>query len=186
MAIITAAGLSGPYDQMTFNKNGSILTLKKISETDWLMFGDVVEGDSEGFGVGSPDSSNMWFMMYSDQVWQSFPFDGDVGIEGIELSTQVGTTRSVYFIPQDDVAMPPNPEEWFLRFDLRDDNGDYPGNTMIVRYGDGSEETYPLDTSYNFTEVVHRGGIVEMEIKSHQSGIPITGELYRLSWSAPY
>lgn len=53
MAIITAAGLSDLHNQRTFNKNGSVVTLKKISETDWLLFGDVAEGDSEGFGGGS-------------------------------------------------------------------------------------------------------------------------------------
>lgn len=49
MAIITAAGLSTADTGQVFNKNGSIVTLKKISETDWLLFGDVSEGDSEGF-----------------------------------------------------------------------------------------------------------------------------------------
>lgn len=52
MAIITAEGLSdnGNY----FNKNGSVLTLKKISETEWLLFGDVAEGESEGFPPTPP------------------------------------------------------------------------------------------------------------------------------------
>lgn len=49
MAIITSAGLSTPDTVPLFNKNGSIVTLKKISETDWLLFGDLAEGDSEGF-----------------------------------------------------------------------------------------------------------------------------------------
>lgn len=49
MAIITAAGLSDLYNQRAFNKNGSTVTLKKISETEWLLFGDLAEGDSEGF-----------------------------------------------------------------------------------------------------------------------------------------
>lgn len=49
MAIITAAGLSTPDIVPAFNRNGSVVTLKKISETDWLLFGDVAEGDSEGF-----------------------------------------------------------------------------------------------------------------------------------------
>lgn len=40
MAIITAAGLTDLYNQRTFNKNGSTVTLKKISETEWLLFGD--------------------------------------------------------------------------------------------------------------------------------------------------
>lgn len=50
MAIITAEGLSSSaIYHPAFNKNGSIVTLKKISETDWLLFGDLAEGDSEGF-----------------------------------------------------------------------------------------------------------------------------------------
>lgn len=49
MAIITAAGLTDLYNQRTFNKNGSTVTLKKISETEWLLFGDLAEGDSAGF-----------------------------------------------------------------------------------------------------------------------------------------
>lgn len=48
--IITAGGLASLNDPSTpFNKNGSVVTLKKISETDWLLFGDLAEGDSEGF-----------------------------------------------------------------------------------------------------------------------------------------
>lgn len=47
--IISAAGLVGPWGGSVFNKNGSIVTLKKISETDWLLFGDIAEGGSEGF-----------------------------------------------------------------------------------------------------------------------------------------
>lgn len=49
MTIITAAGLSDLHNQRAFNKNGSIVTLKKISETDWILFGDLAEGNSEGF-----------------------------------------------------------------------------------------------------------------------------------------
>lgn len=50
MAIITSAGSVNPItDFPLFNKNGSVVTLKKISETDWLLFGDVGEGDSQGF-----------------------------------------------------------------------------------------------------------------------------------------
>lgn len=61
MAIITAAGLSDLYNQRAFNKNGSTVTLKKISETDWLLFGDIAEGDSEGFTgdeLGEINSNN--------------------------------------------------------------------------------------------------------------------------------
>lgn len=53
MAIITSAGLTDLYNQRTFNKNGSTVTLKKISETEWILFGDLAEGDSEGFVVES-------------------------------------------------------------------------------------------------------------------------------------
>lgn len=50
MTIITAAGLADMNSYLApFNKNGSVVTLKKISETDWLLFGDIAEGDSEGF-----------------------------------------------------------------------------------------------------------------------------------------
>ena len=50
MAIITAEGLAIPGEGPVFNKNGSVVTLKKISETDWLLFGDLAEGNSTGFG----------------------------------------------------------------------------------------------------------------------------------------
>lgn len=51
--IITAAGLTDTINQRAFNKNGSTVTLKKISETEWLLFGDLAEGDSEGFVTNS-------------------------------------------------------------------------------------------------------------------------------------
>lgn len=54
MAIITSGDLSDLYNQRTFRANGSTVTLKKISETDWLLFGDIAEGDSEGFGDLTP------------------------------------------------------------------------------------------------------------------------------------
>ena len=322
MAIITSAGLTDLYNQRTFNKNGSTVTLKKISETEWFLFGDLAEGDSEGFGnpplfcesqpswdqagvafgvrMGEPfwadgdyplyinaffaydststrqqtggfttippegvdwmlmgwngdgglvvgikpldgfpivstgmevqielstdegvismeawretedhhyygadyerhveyapnktvcvqmlASSNPWFMVYSDQSGQGVLFDGDAGIEGIELSTQVDTTRSVFFRPQDGVVFPPRSGDW-LRFDLRDDNWDHPGNPMVLRYGDGTEDTYSMDSSFNFSGITSKGGLVEIEIMLLQSSIPITGELYRLNWSAPF
>lgn len=50
MTIITAGDTSDTVNQRTFRANGSTVTLKKISETDWLLFGDVAEGDSKGFG----------------------------------------------------------------------------------------------------------------------------------------
>jgi len=51
--IITAAGLTVTDAGLpVFRDNGSIVTLKKISEEDWLMFGDLAEGDSEGFVGG--------------------------------------------------------------------------------------------------------------------------------------
>jgi hypothetical protein len=53
MAIITAEGLAIPYEEPIFNGNGSVVTLKKISETDWLLFGDLAAGSSTGFG-GDP------------------------------------------------------------------------------------------------------------------------------------
>lgn len=56
MTIITAEGLVNPQYSSPFNKNGSVVTLKKISETDWLLFGDIVEGDSEGFPPGDVPS----------------------------------------------------------------------------------------------------------------------------------
>lgn len=49
MAIIVSGDLSDLYNQRTFRANGSTVTLKKISETDWLLFGDLAEGDSQGF-----------------------------------------------------------------------------------------------------------------------------------------
>lgn len=63
MTIITAAGLVNLSDSfLPFNKNGSVVTLKKISETDWLLFGDIAEGDSVGFTgdeiLGGIDSNN--------------------------------------------------------------------------------------------------------------------------------
>lgn len=323
MTIVTAGELSDLSNQSPFRANGSAVTLKKVSETDWLLFGDLAEGDSGGFGnpsifcesqpswdqfsvafgvsmgetfwagddyplyinaffaydststrqqtgefvtippegvdwmlmgwnsdgglvVGikpldgfpavssgteaqielstdagvitmeawreteddhyyaatydhqveyAPNktvcvqmsvSTNPWLMSYSDQLGPGVLFDGNVGIEGIALSTQVDTTRSVFFRPQDGVGLPPDPNQWFLRFDLRDDNGDYPGNTMVVRYGNGTEETSQLISSRMFTEVVSNGGLVEIEIKLDPSGIPITGTLHRLSWSYPF
>lgn len=45
-----------PEDGSVFRANGSVVTLKKISDTDWFLFGDVAEGDSEGFVEGGDDS----------------------------------------------------------------------------------------------------------------------------------
>lgn len=58
MAIITAGNTQQPNQVAVFRANGSVLTLKKISDTDWLLFGDLAEGDSEGFGEedGDPPS----------------------------------------------------------------------------------------------------------------------------------
>lgn len=53
--IITAEGLVSLSDSPPFNKNGSVVTLKKISETDWLLFGDIAEGNSGGFPYGGED-----------------------------------------------------------------------------------------------------------------------------------
>lgn len=52
MTIITAGDTSDLYNQRTFRANGSTVTLKKISETDWLLFGDLAEGESGGFVSG--------------------------------------------------------------------------------------------------------------------------------------
>jgi len=49
--IITAAGLMKPEDGSVFRANGSVVTLKKISDEDWFLFGDVAEGDSQGFVI---------------------------------------------------------------------------------------------------------------------------------------
>lgn len=49
MAIITSGELTDLYNQRTFRANGSTVTLKKVSETDWVLIGDLAEGDSEGF-----------------------------------------------------------------------------------------------------------------------------------------
>lgn len=74
MAIITAAGLTDLYSQRVFNKNGSTVTLKKISETDWLLFGDLAEGDSEGFSGGS-NTLNILEYMYFQPTSESEPID---------------------------------------------------------------------------------------------------------------
>lgn len=55
MAIITAGNTQQPNQVAVFRANGSVLTLKKISDTDWLLFGDLAEGDSEGFGEEDGD-----------------------------------------------------------------------------------------------------------------------------------
>lgn len=52
MTIITAGSTQPPNDGSVFRVNGSIVTLKKISETEWILFGDLADGDSEGFGGG--------------------------------------------------------------------------------------------------------------------------------------
>lgn len=61
MTIFTAAGTALIGENIPFNKNGSIVTLKKISETDWLLFGDLAEGDSEGFGRPFCATSFSWY-----------------------------------------------------------------------------------------------------------------------------
>jgi len=47
--LITAAGLQKPGDGPIFNKNGSVITIKKIGAGSGLIFGDIAEGDSVGF-----------------------------------------------------------------------------------------------------------------------------------------
>lgn len=75
MTIITAAGLASLNDyQSPFNKNGSVITLKKISETDWLLFGDIAEGDSEGF-TSSGNALNILEYMYFQPTSESEPID---------------------------------------------------------------------------------------------------------------
>ena len=54
VAIITSGDLSDLYYQRTFRANGSTVTLKKISETDWMLIGDLADGDSGGFPVKDP------------------------------------------------------------------------------------------------------------------------------------
>ena len=49
MTIVTSGELTDLYNQRTFRANGSTVTLKKVSETEWILFGDLAEGDSEGF-----------------------------------------------------------------------------------------------------------------------------------------
>lgn len=74
MAIITAAGLTDLYNQRTFNKNGTTITLKKISETEWLLFGDLAEGDSGGFPEKPYEVNLSPFSLFEDfyldsEVW---------------------------------------------------------------------------------------------------------------------
>lgn len=81
MAIITAEGLAIPSEGPIFNRDGSVLTLKKISETDWLLFGDLAKGDSTGFGFGGYlyRKDNGFTIAVKDGV---APFTGWVGFEG--------------------------------------------------------------------------------------------------------
>lgn len=79
MAIITAAGLSTADIVQVFNRNGSLVKLKKISETDWLLFGDVAEGSSEGFVVEDPPSPLGDFALIV----------GDAGEDGVGYASEI-------------------------------------------------------------------------------------------------
>lgn len=77
MAIITAAGLINKNELIrTFNKNGSVVTLKKISETDWLLFGDLAEGSSRGFEASLVcESRTTWDgpgASFGIKAWETF------------------------------------------------------------------------------------------------------------------
>lgn len=72
MAIITAAGLTDLSNQRAFNKNGSTVTLKKISDTEWILFGDLAEGDSEGFVTNSHEEEFVLEFSASSVVWEGY------------------------------------------------------------------------------------------------------------------
>lgn len=93
MAIITAGELTDLYNQRAFRANGSTVTLKKISETDWILVGGLAEGDSEGFpAIFSCESRTIW----GDEAGYGVAFGVSMG-ETFHASTDYGYGLDVFF-----------------------------------------------------------------------------------------
>lgn len=135
MAIYTAAGLANEeqVNGNAFNKNGSIVTLKKISETDWLLFGDVAEGDSEGF-ISTPEP------LYAFSVEAgSFEEDG-ITFVGYDPLKSMGTItgRSEHYIERFSVSSRSWDSVKTLEITMRNDSNPLTSSIWVKNVVSGS------------------------------------------------
>lgn len=170
MAIITSAelknmkGFSSP-----FNKNGSVVTLKKISETDWLLFGDLAEGDSEGFD-GDPYFL-IDFVQYGDT--------GTILVNNPESTAQISMgagAQQTSFIVYTASAPFMVPEGQHLSF-LIETSSSYTSDFKATAvYGDGSSEEYELDSSWEVS-FYHPSGIQSVLFEPKWPGVTMSGSI---------
>jgi hypothetical protein len=182
MAIITSAGLSTPDTVPLFNKNGSVVTSKKISETDWLLSGDLAEGDSGGFPEAPQEGDFEWqyeFEGYGETI-QPVGFNDEV--EDLDISVPLDTSGSIVFRPYGGGVAIPEPNTPWLRVRMA---GVFAGLEYVITYGNESQESGVIvGGGFNF-QTGDKGGFISLEIQRPSTSEPQIGWI-SFNWTAPF
>lgn len=171
MAIITAGDLSDLY-QSPFRANGSTVTLKKISETDWLLFGDLAEGDSEGFPLSDGDP---YFLVEFEENGNTATILVDNPESTASISMGFGaqqTSFTVNAVPAPFIV----PEGQHLAFFIETSSSYTSDFKATVVYGDGSTQEYELDSSW-MVSLYDPSGIQSVLFEPKWPGVTMSGSI---------